>query len=294
MRWIIALITGSLIAANLHGQQAFKLAPAVAVEAEDFHIESGWKVIQNGHGNYMVDIIGFNHISGEHLLTLDSKAQNTSAFLDVTIPEAGAYRLWVRYEYPAFCETRFRVVVEQNGRAVVDQVMGTKTSRRYGLGDPVAKAQHDPSWGSEGLFEEPVAVPPLQAGKARIYLKGVAQPQEPGVAAKRNIDLVYLTRDTEDAWRKHYAKHTNLYPILDAFRDSRGPRYEVRFVNRGDKPADFHITHVYNRIPWGASEPEPVRGVAPGTSSGWVGLRMQDTAHFGLVRFTGSAKEFDL
>jgi len=294
MRAPIALVVAALTVSQAFAQATFRLAPAVAVEAEDFTIESGWKTIHNGHGNYMVDIIGFNHISGERLLGLDSKNDNASALMDVKIPEAGAYRLWVRYEYPPFCEARFRIVVQQDGRTVVDHVMGTKTSPRFGFGEPLAKAQHDPPWGPEGLFEEVVSVPELKAGQARIYLKGIAQPQQPGIAANRNIDLVYLTRDTDDAWRKHYAKHTKLYPILDAFRDSRGPRYEVRFTNRGDKPADFHVTHVYNRIPWGVSEPESVRDIAAGASSGWIPLRMQDTTHFSLVRFSGSTKAFDV
>lgn len=288
----VVVLSGSDLAAL--AQTPFRLAPAVAVEAEDFHIESGWKVVPNGHGNYMVDIIGFNHISGERLLGIDEKDDSASAFADVTIPESGPYRLWVRYEYPPFCETRFRIAIKQEGRTVLDRLMGTKASPRYGFGEPSAQAQHDPAWGPEGLLAEAVNVSDLRAGKARIYLKGAAQPQAPGVAAHRNIDLLYLTRDTEDAWRKHYAKQTNLYPLLDAFRDSRGPRYEVRFVNRGDKPADFHITHVYNRIPWGVSEAESVRGIAPGRGSAWVPLRMQDTAHFSLVRFNGSAKAFDV
>ena len=42
--------------APLAGGQPFKLAPAVALEAEDFTAESGWKVVRNGQGNYMVDI----------------------------------------------------------------------------------------------------------------------------------------------------------------------------------------------------------------------------------------------
>jgi hypothetical protein len=294
MRVWIALVVAAWSVSQASAQTTFKLRPAVAVETEDFTIESGWKVLHNGHGNYMVDIIGFNHISGERLLGLHSNNDNASAFMDVSIPETGAYRLWVRYEYPPFCETRFRVVVEQNGRTAVDRVMGTTTSLRFGFGEPVAKAQHDPAWGPEGLLEEVVSVPELKAGLARIYLKGVAQPQQPGVAANRNIDLVYLTRDTEDAWRKHYAKHTKLYPLLDAFRDSRGPRYEVRFTNRGDNPADFHITHVYNRVPWGVSETEPVRGVAAGAKSAWIPLWKQDTTHFSLVRFSGSTKAFDV
>jgi hypothetical protein len=294
MRSTITLIVASLTVSQAFAQTTFKPARAVAIEAEDFTIESGWKVLKNGHGNYMVDIIGFNHISGERLLGLDSKNDDASAFMDVTIPETGAYRLWVRYEYPPFCETRFAVIVQQNGRTAVDHVMGTKTSLRFGFGEPLAKAQHDPACGPEGLLEEAVSVPELKAGQARIYLKGVAQPQQPGITANRNIDLVYLTRDTDDAWRKHYAKHTKLYPILDAFRDSRGPRYEARFTNRGDKPADFHITHIYNRIPWGVSEVEPVRGVAAGARSGWIPLQMQDTVHFSVVRFSGSTKAFDV
>src|SRR5262249_41379111 len=130
-------------------------------------------------------------------------------------------------------------------------------------------------------------------GKARVYLKGATQPQTPGVAARRNVDLLYLTRDVDDAWLKHYRKRTNLYPILDAFRDSRGPRYEARLTNRGDKPAEFHIAHAYNRIPWGVSEADPGR-LAPGASGAWVGLRAQDTAHFGLARFSSSGQPFEV
>ena len=293
----ICLVAVFLFAASRAGAQptAFKLAPAVAVEAEDFQVELGWKVVKNGGGNYMVDIIGFNHISGERLLSLDGKEEKGSAFLDVTIPEAGKYRLWARYEYPPFCETRFRVVIEQDGKAVLDHVMGTKESPRFGFGDPKAKAQHDPSWGAEGLMDEVVNVPELKAGKARLYLKGAAQPQVPGVAANRNVDLLYLTRDLDDAWVKQYTKEANLYPILGAFRDSRGPRYEARFTNRGDKPSDFGIMHVYNRVPWGMNEGLVAKGVAAGASTEWLPLKMQDTSHFSMIRFTtGAAFDVEL
>jgi hypothetical protein len=283
-----------LAAGPAFAQPAFKLAPAVAVEAEDFTVEKGWKVIQIGGGNYMVDMVGFNHISGERLLGIDEKDDTASAYLDITVPETGKYRLWARYEYPTFCEARFRVVVRQDGRDLLDHVMGKKDSPRYGFGELKPKAQHDPPWGSEGLFEEAATIPELKKGKARFYLKGVAQPQVPGRTARRHVDLLYLTRDTADAWMKHYARQTNLYPILDAFRDSRGPRWEVRFTNRAAKPADFHVTHTYNRIPWGASESASVRGIKPGAAGDWIGLRAQDTAHFGLTQFTSSAGDFDV
>jgi hypothetical protein len=243
----------------------------------------------------MVDIIGFNHISGERLLHLDAKDEAGSAHLDVTIPEDGKYRLWVRYEYPAFCETRFGVRIEQDGKTVLEQTLGTRTSLRYAFGDPTPKAQHDPAWGPEGLMEEAITISELKKGKARIFLVGVAQPQTPGVAADRNIDLLYLTRDADDAWLKHYRKQTNLYPILDAFRDSRGPRWEARFTNRGDKAADFSVAHTYNRLPWGVNEGVVARAVAPGAGSDWIGLKSQDTTHFGMITFSSSSGQpFDV
>ncbi len=267
----------------------FTLAPAIAIEAEDFAATDGWKVVVNGQGNYMVDTIGFNHLSGERLLSLDAKAKAGKASRPVTIPEDGAYKLWARYEYPAFCECRFRLRIEQGGKTVLDAVLGKKDSPRLAFGDPVLKAQHDPSWGPEGLMLEPINVPALKAGPATILLEGVEQPQVPGVAANRNVDLLYLTRDTNDEWLKHYRPHVNLYPILEAFRDTRGPRWEVRLTNKGDKAARFGIHHAYNRLPWGDSEGKVPANVAPGQATEWIPLTRQDTTHFGMTSVSNSA-----
>ena len=199
----------------------FRLAPGVVVEAEDFRIERGWKVVFNGRGNYMVDIIGFNHISGERLLHADKADTTASAAADVQVPAAGNYRLWVRYEYPTFTDTRFRVTLRQGGKAVAEKLMGAKDNPRLAFGDTELKAQYDPPWGSEGLVEEAVDAKGLKAGPARVTLETVAQPQVPGRTADRNIDLVYLSSDTKDSWREHYRKRNRLYPILDAVRDNR-------------------------------------------------------------------------
>jgi len=297
IRRTIAFLACIGIAASLSAQppkKDFTLAPAVAVEAEDFTVERGWKVIKNGEGNYMVDIVGFNHISGERVLGIDEKDTTASAYYDVTLPEAGDYRLWVRYECPSFCEVRFRVIVQQGERVALDKMMGAKDNPKYWFGETKPRPQYDPPWGSEGLFEEVATVPGLVAGKARIYLKGIEQPQIPGVTAKRNIDLIYLTRDTADAWLDYYHKRTNLYPILDALRDTRGPRWEVRYTNRGAKPDSYNVHHVYNRLPWGMSEPGAAN-VKPGESSPWIGMKVQDTVHFNYITFASANKQpFDI
>src|SRR5207302_4590203 len=61
-RIVVPSVLVALLAAHSIHAEDFKLAPAVALEAEDFQVESGWKVVKNGEGNYMVDALGFNHI----------------------------------------------------------------------------------------------------------------------------------------------------------------------------------------------------------------------------------------
>jgi hypothetical protein len=267
----------------------FALQPAVALEAEDFTIEKGWKVVQNGQGNYMVDIIGFQHISGERLLCADAKDTAASAFRDITVPVAGNYRLWVRYEYPPFMDAPFQVTILQNNTKVAEKLMGAKDNPRLAFGDTTFKAQYDPSWGSEGLVEEVVDVPGLQAGRARIYLKAIPGPYQPGISANRNIDLIYLSSDVEDSWRAHFRPRVNLYPILEAFRDSMGARYEARLTNKGEKPATFSVSYAYNRIPWGDAEGAVAKDVQPGAASEWIPLKRQDTSHFSMANFTSTA-----
>lgn len=279
----------------LAAQQPFRLAPALAVEAEDFTVERGWSPIRIGEGNYAVDIIGFSHTSGERFLHCAGDDAAASAYLDVTAPAAGPYRLWVRYEYMPFTETRFKAVVEQHGRVVAEKVMGTKESPRVCPWSDGTKldAQYDPPWGNEGITEEPMDVPALEAGPARLRLLAVAQPQVQGVTANRNIDCLYLTSDAADLWRQQPAYKT-WYGILYAFLDTLGARYEVQYVNTGDKPLNVSAGHAYNRIPWGMADPAAgVANLAPGASSAWLPLRKQDTSHSSMAWFTpGAAQPF--
>ena len=114
---LFALIIVLLIRA-LPSQAQQPAAPSAAVvEAEDFKPQStpdpvGWKVVFNGQGNYMVDTIGFNHISGERLLSTDAHVTDAQA-TTITILEAGDYRVWSRFEQPTNTENRFRVEIRQ-------------------------------------------------------------------------------------------------------------------------------------------------------------------------------------
>ena len=141
VRWWLLLITLMLIVVPSRAQQF----AAVVVEAEDFKTNgvSGpgdWKVVFNGQGNYMVDIIGFNHISGERVLSADAHARDAQAAATIMVPEAGDYRVWSRFEQPTGTENRFRVEIRQGERLAGTAVMGEKEAPKYffGRGTPVA------------------------------------------------------------------------------------------------------------------------------------------------------------
>lgn len=300
VKWCVAVaVTGwsslaplSLTASPARFRDGTDRVPkGAAIEAEFFTVESGWDVMFNGEGNYMVDIIGFQHIGGERLLAVDEKNSTAHAYHDVEIPADGDYRLLVRYEYPPFSEARFEVSVTRGRRTVASMVMGKRDNPRFAFNDPEPSPQYDPPWGAEGMAEEALNLPGLRAGAHRIHLKAVEQPQIPGVTAGRHIDFVYISDDMTDSWRSKQS--TRLYPILDVFRHSVGPRWEARVRNRGDAALNVNATFQINREPWGANEGAVARGVAPGEWSDWRGLRMQDTTHFHNGTFSGN-QEFDL
>lgn len=288
--WTLLLLP-LLLCTTARAQEPFKLAPAVAVEAEDFKMEQGWHPIKMGEGNYAVDIIGFSHTSGERFLHVDARDTTASAYQDITVPQVGPYRLWVRYEYMPFTESRFKVTIEQNGQLVAEKLMGSKESLRtcpWSDGLHLVK-QYDPPWGNEGLTEEPLDITALTAGPARIRLQTVDQPQIQGVSADRNIDLLYMTSDVKDEWRKH-GPYNGWYGILFAFLDTLGARYEVQFTNQGDKPMSFSTSYAYNRLPWGASDPV-TSVIDPGAISAWLPLKSQDTSHASMARFIPSVNQ---
>ena len=288
----IATATCTISATVSAQQPAFQLAPAVAVEAEEFQIHRGWRVLAMGEGNYAVDIIGFSHTGGERFLSTGNADTTAAATRDISVPQPGAYRLWVRYEYMPFTETRFRVAIEQGGKNIAEKIIGAQGNPRYAFGEAVARPQYDPPWGNEGLVEELVEVPNLVAGPARLILEAAEQPQFAGRSANRNVDLLYLTADLKDAWREHY-KGAVYYPILDAFRDSRGARYEVQFTNRGAKPLSISTHHIYNRNQfYGRLDPPAAANeLAPAASSAWLPMPAQDTTHFGVAMFSPSAPQ---
>lgn len=261
---------------------------AVVVEAEDFRPQNsagapGWKVVFNGQGNYMADIIGFNHISGERLLSGDALAKNARAVASVSIPEGGTYRVWSRFEQPTGTENRFRVEVRQQGKLVGAAVMGEKTAPKYFFGDKNPVGQYDAPWGSEGLVEQAFDIAGLTPGPAEITLVAIDQPQP---AANRNVDFLFLTRDLKDSWRDN-PEYAHLYPILDAALQALPTRYYVRLTS--PVSVGLSLRYYWNRQSWYVDETSV--DLAANVPGAWVPLRKQDVTHFTTLYLTGPVRE---
>lgn len=260
----------------------------VVVEAEDFKPQGdGWKVIQSGQGNYMVDNIGFNHISGERVLSAPAKVKDAKAVATVQIPKAGEYRVWSRYETPTGTEERFKVEIRQGGKRVAEAVMGEKQGPKFWFGSKTSIGQYDASWGSEGLAEQSFDVKGLQAGPAEITLIALDQPEP---AADRNVDFLFLTTDLKDSWREQPG-YNPLYPIMDAALECIPPRYYARFTS--PEAVGLTLSHTWNRANWSGAEPGGVtlEAVKP---SAWIPLTRQDVAHVTTLCVTGDKPGLDL
>ena len=255
-------------------------APAgVVVEAEHFKpLDDGWRVVMNGQGNYMVDIIGFQHISGERLLCAHARAVDAKAVATVQVPEDGDYRVWSRFETPTQTQERFRIEIRQQGKLIGSAVMGKKDAPKYWFGGKDPVGQYDASWGSEGLAAQSFDVQGLRAGAAEIMLVAPAQPEP---AANRNVDFVFLTRDMTNAHRTN--PRNRLYPILDAALPCIPPRYYVRLTS--PVTGTVRMSYSWNRANWSAIETNAA--VTAGQPSAWIPLRNQDVCHFTTLYIAG-------
>ena len=275
----------------------------LVLEAEDFRPEgaagSGWRPIPVGGGNYMVDSIGASHASGGMLLHAPAEAVGARASLEREIPREGRYKLWARYEYPfRDYQVRVALVIEQPGRAPVRLELGAPDAPRAWFFNLPDAPWHDLPHGVEGLVAE-AATAELAAGPARFVLEALGGP---GPAANRNLDVLLLTTDLDDAFRTRNSKAA--FPLLDEIGAAATGRTYLRITNPGDSGESFYVEASYgvNRVPWtfpgitidrGGVERSASRArrLEPGDRTPWIDVSCRDTthpAHLRLVQVSNS------
>jgi len=164
------------------------------LEAEEFKPGAGsWKRQSYGE-NYYVGTFANTFLSRKAFLGAPEQCEKSVATATLTVPVAGRYLALIRYEAAYRFETRFRLLIEQNGTQKLDRLYGARDQLKIW---PFGKRLTNEvawDWGaSENIvWQGHDALVDLEAGPTVLSLVAEQQP-EPG--ARRNIDLVMLTSD---------------------------------------------------------------------------------------------------
>ncbi len=269
-RWIgIAVLSAMAVGAargedddglqRVRAAQAFRAAgePVVAApdgtlfcEAEEFQVvkpaaggTGGWQAGYWGQ-NYYAATFANTFLSRKAFLGAPEQGDETVATINLTVPEAGRYLVLVRYEAAYRFETQFKVRVEQGGKAKLDRLYGARDNIKIWAFGKKLTNEVEWGWGAveNVVWEGHDAYADLQAGPARIVLTAGPQPEP---AARRNVDLVMLTRD-EAQVKERIAKEG--YLPLDGWLTQAGDVW-MRVINEGDKAVNVRSLSFYGRSP---------------------------------------------
>src|SRR5438552_1906549 len=260
-------------------------APDLLLEAEEFQIVKGpWKVIGLGE-NYYAATLANVFISRQKLLSAPEQCDAAEAVRPTEIPADGKYRVWTRYECPSNWAIEHTLRIEQNGKVVFERKYGAVSNPKlwpFGKGI-VPMVEWD--WGSgDNVVWEPGDPVALAKGPAKFTLLAGKQPADlpRGGAAKRNIDCLYLTTDTDFGIKD---ANKQFWHVLDQALNQRGECF-LRVSNPAGAAIPLSVkldvkTHNPYWRPRGPLPPfvcmaggqEPKKDldwIAPGQSSPWV------------------------
>jgi len=256
-------------------------------EGEEFKVvKTGWKAKPWGENYYAATTIN-TFLSRKAFLGAPEQCKAPAvAVCTADIKEAGRYLVLARYEAVFRFETQFRVVISQDGKDVFNRLYGARDNVKvWYLNQRLAK---EGTWPLNGVWESIVweghdAYANLHPGPAKITLIAGMQPTP---AARRNVDLVMLTRD-EAQVKMRIEKESHL--PLDGWLTQAGDVY-LRATNAGDKPVTVSGGNWQEHSPYWVHirNWKPISLVVPpGPTSAWteVGGTM-DTLNDGQWRFT--------
>jgi hypothetical protein len=163
-------------------------AQGTGIEAESLNVRSGWEVIGGRQGF----AVGQPMLWSAKRLRAGADDASAVASADISVPAAGVYNLWVRYDSPYGFDTLFSVEVRQ-GKRVQQGDFGGKEQSKYfpfGRGWRVQGPWH---WhGSDFVYQKMTV--DLLPGKATLRLR---KDRNGYPAAPRVVDLLYLTDDLQ-------------------------------------------------------------------------------------------------
>lgn len=162
-------------------------AAEICIEAEDFHLISGWKVIRGFEGYFPARPATW---SGDRIKD-DEKSSQAIATKKIIVEEAGRYNLWVRYESAYNFNSLFSIEITQNKKTVFNCEFGHKDGFKYFPMDRKWQIQRAWAYHNTDYVYQKMSVD-LKKGEAIIILK---KGSDIYPSCSRVIDLMYLTTD---------------------------------------------------------------------------------------------------
>lgn len=242
---------------------------AILCEAEEFQVVApGWEAKPWGT-NYYAATLANTFLSRKAYLGAAEQAEQAVAAVDVVVPAAGRYLALVRYEAAYRFQTQFTLRVEQQGQVKLERLYGARENNKIWAFGNQLKPEVAWSWGAveNVVWEGHDAAVELAAGPARISLIAGKQPEP---AAKRNVDLVLLTRDTADVAAR-IAKES--YLPLDGLLTQSGDVF-LKLHNAADgvamtltvPPSTEHSPYWIHQRTW---KPAAIKA-EPGQTTDWI------------------------
>ena len=263
---LAALVIGSRLAAAAE----VSTAQVVVAEGEFFKPQGpGWSVTHMDD-SYASHSYGGMWLTQGGCLGAPADSKDAVAVQTVSVPVAGSYRVWSKYQAPPYFNYLHKIEVLQKGKKVFEHVYGKKGTDRLWSFSGVS----DELWWFWGVdhdaAEAPKTLVPLAAGPAEIRLTTV---ESPAPAGCRFIDFVVLTTEPGDTYQgfKPYAVASPF--TVEALAQTR---VFIRFKNSSSAPARLKL-----RTPTGHYQPNyggrqtaiPENAdVAPGQWSPWVNI----------------------
>lgn len=241
----------------------------VIAEAEKFKIldEKGWKVTHQ-NDSYASHTYGGMWVSHGGGLGAPAASVGSIASYTCKIPVAGEYRIWSKYQAPAYFNYLHKIEIIQEGKTVFSHVYGKKgTDRLWSF-----SGESDELWWPWGIdhdcAEAPKTMVKLAAGPAEIRLSTVENVKPAG---DRFIDFVVLTTEPNDTYTGFKPYQVGSPFCLEAIAANE---FYIRFKNTHDKPAQLTVTR------WGHFQPQyqsattkiPEKPVEAGQMSGWINI----------------------
>ncbi len=206
-------------------------------EAEDFTVKKGaWQVVPFRE-NYYASTFAVTFLSRMGCLSAPERVDAASPAIaeqKIDIPTDGDYFVMARYEQPYNFAVEFTVEVEQDGKVAYKKTYGRlEDPKIWAMNAHKRVPMERYAWGgTDNIVWQHFDATPLKKGSATLRLIAAAQMDgnKPRInAARRNVDVICLTNDTEGM--KAQAK-VRTYLELDGWLVQDGDLF-IRLTNRG-------------------------------------------------------------